>query len=370
MLSPNAARRSRRPRFLSVLAGLALCANAPVEQLGEGDLPFCGTQYAPPFGDRSDATERPCAGGAHVYAARHRGLGYQVLDLESEACFVPDAAYRLLDEIVDEALARARQTAPASVETAQNKALRISAIVGDVLQQKGFGLYIPTATLADALVNRAALGQPPRYIFDCDTGAIILLTVAENLGMPAALVEITLPSGSGHNYVRWQTGADTVLDWDTNGRGPCRTPSNLPPFEGRAMARDETLSYVITLRAGVWKRRGDLERAAQDFERAIQMAPLRPLAMNNFAWMVATKAFPSRERYRQEALGDATKAVELQRIPNYLDTLACAQAYAGAFKAAATTERAALTAQPGEAGFAARLSGFTASPPRDCTGAE
>src|SRR5579863_3809898 len=52
---------------------------------------------------------RPCgAPTKRQYLARHRGIGFEILDSESEACFVPDQEYRLLDDLIDSVLARTR----------------------------------------------------------------------------------------------------------------------------------------------------------------------------------------------------------------------------------------------------------------------
>jgi hypothetical protein len=99
------------------------------------------------------------------------------------------------------------------------------------------------------------------------------LTVAENLGAPVSLVEITLPSGSGHNYVRWKIDENTSMDWDMNGQSECATPPNLASYEGRSMTRSETLGYALTLRADLWKDRGLYESAISDYRGAMKLYP-------------------------------------------------------------------------------------------------
>jgi hypothetical protein len=59
-------------------------------------MPYCGDVYAPPFANPVDAGRRSCPPAeARAYTARHRGIGFDTLDLETEACFVPDESYRL-----------------------------------------------------------------------------------------------------------------------------------------------------------------------------------------------------------------------------------------------------------------------------------
>jgi hypothetical protein len=342
--------------------------------------PMCGTAYAPPFGD--PAPRRTCATPVpRSYKPTHRGLGYDILDSESEACFVSDSSYRLLDEIVDRVTARLTNAQRLDQGISDEaRAIAISQATGDVLAELGFGLYIPTETLGDALVSRNPPGMPPRFIFDCDIGSMILLTVADHLRVPASLVEITLESGSQHNYVRWSLAQGRSIDWDMNGRGPCITPTNQPAFQGRSMSRLETMGYAATLRAPLWKNQKQYLRALSDYRDDVRDRPGHPVAFNNFAWLVATTGFPQRESYKAEALQAATQAVALQRqagapeltrkdLANYLDTLACVYAYGGDYKSANTAESEAvsISAKPE---FKQRQEMFTKAVPTDCTGAQ
>ena len=329
-------------------------------------VPDCGARYAPPFADPRDAGRRSCgAPGPRQYQPIHRGIGFHALQLESEACFVPDSSFQLLDAIVSEAIKRMPKEGSEA-----DRVLAVSAITGEVLAERGFGLFIPTETLGDALVERNKSGEPARHIFDCDTGALILLTVADTLSVPASLVEITLTSGSGHNYVRWAPRDGPAIEWDTNGRTVCTTPKNLPKPEGQSMTRDQTMAYLLTMRAQDWQRASKFDRAVQDFRSAVQLFPERAGAHNNFAWMIATKEFPGRDHMKEEALRAAEQAVGISRTSNYLDTLACAHAFAGDFVKAAKYEDEALQGSPGNDVIRKRLEQFRAATPRDCTGAE
>ena len=94
-----------RFRFFLILIGLLMCLCSS-EQVGvlQTRLPLsqCGDMYAPPFAQASDAGPRKC--GLPVlrsYRPQHKGLGFEILDSESKACFVPDQEYRLLDEVID-----------------------------------------------------------------------------------------------------------------------------------------------------------------------------------------------------------------------------------------------------------------------------
>jgi hypothetical protein len=108
----------------------------------------------------------------------------------------------------------------------------------------------------------------------------------------------------------------------------------------------------------------------QDYREAMRLFPERAGAYTGFAWPVATKDFPERTRYREAASAAAERAVALRRIPDDLDTLACAYAFAGDFPRAASHEREARDGVPSNSQYKRRLEQFEASRPADCTAAE
>jgi hypothetical protein len=333
------------------------------------DLPACGTINAPPFADPRDAGSRSCPEPAtRNYVPRYSGLAYDILAIESDACFIPDEFYRLLDSIVSDVKSALNSLIVAfSAPITRDLARHISKTIGDVLATRNFALYIPTETIGDALEFRNKVGEPERHIMDCDTGSLIYLTLAENLRLPLSLVEITLPSGAGHNYVRWQLADGTVLDWDTNGRSECMTPANLAPFEGKSMSRDQVMGYVYGIRGDLRGRRRQYTHAIEDFRKSISLYPESPKSSNNLAWMVATKDFPERGNLGSEALAEAKRAVGIQRNANHLDTLACVFAALGDFSSAVVTatEAVRLNAKPE---FRERLERLKAK--QDCKGLE
>ena len=335
-------------------------------------LASCGYLYAPPFAYPIEKTRRNCGSASpRSYTPRHRGLGFEILDIESEACFVPDSAYRLLDELIEGVLQRLPSRVPPQDGQAKIEyVLTVSRITGEVLEAKGFELNIPTYTLSDALLERNTAQKSPRHIFDCDTGSMILLTIAEKLSLPAFMVEMQLSKESWHNYVRWQIDDKIAIDWDTNGRDQCVTPPDMPQLQGRSMSREQTISYVLRLRASLWSSRGEISKAFDDYREAIRLFPGHPVANNGWAWLVATKNLPGRETYKAEALKAANQAVSIRRIPDYLDTLACVHAFLGNFELAAQHEEEALKGEPSSADFLRRLEQFRSTPPKDCTGDE
>jgi len=354
--------------FLALAPQAAMSATAWIKQTSRPAISYCGDVYAPPFANPLDAGRRSCPPAeARAYTPRHRGIGFDILDLESEACFVPDESYRLLDDVIDEVASRlSAHRGPARAQSAV--ALDIATVTGEVMAARGFGLYVPTETLGDALARRSGNAEPPRYVFDCDTGSMILMTVAENLSLPASLVEITLRSGSGHNYVRWEFGGESTVDWDMNGRQQCLTPRDVRPYQGRSMTRDEALGYAYLLRAALWKQSSKIAKEIDDLREATRRRPDHPAAYNNLAWLIATRDLPNPGSLQAEALRGAEKAVAIERHPNYLDTLACVHAAGGRFEEAARIEREAAEKAPEQETYKRRVEQFEAAMPRDCRG--
>lgn len=358
-----------------ILAATLICLCAGYQPALSRGIPltdYCGDMYTPPFAPEGDSGTRKCVAAVRrTYTPRYRGLGFEILDSESQACFVPDQEYKLLDEIVDAVVKTVKYNASLTTRQAKiEQARQISKKISDALKARGFALYIPTETLSDALIERNLPGEPERHVFDCDTGSLIFLTVAENLGAPVSLVEITLPSGSGHNYVRWRIDDQTSFDWDMNGQSVCVTPANIASYEGRSMTRQETLGYALTLRAWLWETNGLYGSALSDYREAMKLYPQAPGSFNNFAWMIATKEVPDRKRLQQDALAAAERAVTIARKPNYLDTLACVCALKGDFQQAIKYQSEAVAEDPRNLSFQERLAQFKGPNPRDCTGAK
>lgn len=361
--------------FLIILAVSSFCVcvvGQSVLSKEVSTLAYCGDLYAPPFADRRDTMPRKCGVAVkRKYTPRYKGIGFEILDSESEACFVPDQEYKLLDEVIDTVVKSVKYNSSLTDRQAKiEQALLISKNISNTLKDRGFGLYIPTDTLSDALIDRHLPGERERHIFDCDTGSFIFLTVAENLGAPVSLVNITLSSGSGHNYVRWYIDEKTSLDWDMNGQSECLTPTNLASYEGKSMLRSESLGYALTLRASLWETREFYTSAIDDYRGAMKLYPQAPVSYNNFAWLIATKEVPNRKKLQQEALTAAEQAITISRKPNYLDTLGCVYALLGDFQQAIKYQSEAVAEDPRNSAFRERLDLFKNPNPKDCTGAK
>jgi tetratricopeptide (TPR) repeat protein len=294
-------------------------------------------------------------------------LGFELLDSESEACFVPDAEYQLLDSLIDQVEKQVQYDPKISDEQQRlSQARLISKTISDTLAQNGFGLYIPTDTLSDALLDRNIAGGSPRHIFDCDSGSFIFLTITDSLKAPVSLVDITLPSGTGHKYVQWKLDELHSMNWDMNGRAECLTPPNLPAYQGKVMSPQQTRGYALTIRANIWEMRQQYDRAISDFKAAMRLYPESPLSFNNFAWLVATKEIPNRKTFLDEALTASLRSTSIEDRANYLDTLACVYALKGDKQQAIKIESDALKRSPFNPHFKSRLELF--SEHKDCTG--
>jgi len=350
---------------------VALAPSAFATQPMTTRLPACGDEY---FSFVSgEPPPRPCGEPRQrLYTSKYDGLAYDILALESEACFVPDASIRLLDDLMDEMHRRIDAAGFAAGDAVDRAVLNeIGEITVDVLAERGFALRIGTRTIGDALELRTGLNGSYYYPFDCDIGALILLTIAQHYEIPASLVEVRLSKVATHNYVRWALPDGGFMDWDTNGRGPCETRGQHPSWQGRAWSADETLAYIMRIRAAAWRKANNSERELADLERAMNLAPNHPSSFNNYAWFVATREIPDRARHADRAQAASEHAVSLERSGNNLDTLACVYALRGEYARAAIVEREAvrLIDDPAEISrFNDRIHRFTATPPTDCTG--
>jgi tetratricopeptide (TPR) repeat protein len=342
----------------SASAGEQFSANTAV------DSKYCGDVNAPPFGSNADVSVRKCEIKNRSYKPRHKGIGFEILDSESKACFVPDEEYEVLDQLIDSAQIRFKAlTADSGVS--ERDALNVSAFISDSLTKKGFVLYIPVETLSDALYRRNGRDGEPRYIFDCDTGTFIFLTIAENLRLPVSMVDSSFPSGATHNYVRWGLGSSGWLNWDLNSRSECTPRTGGFPYADRPMTRTEVLGYARALRAKLWETRQNYEMALTDYRAAMHLYPQSTLAFNNFAWVVATREFPDRRSVIKEAISDATHALAQNRSANYLDTTACTYAFEGEFDKAIRFEGEAVSREPQNESYEQRLRAFKNH--QDCT---
>lgn len=326
----------------------------------------CGSMYAPPKARAGDAVKpRTCpAPASRQYTPKFQTIGHQVLADESHACFVPDLAFERLDALIEQGMQRYKA---AQGESDKPSAHRFFQAMGEALRQAGFQLFIPTETLGDALVIRQ-LDNGGRHIMDCDTGSLLYLSAAEALGLPVSMVEIKLDSATGHHYLRGSAMDEAPIDWDTNGREQCATPTGLPAWQGRTMARGEVLGYARGLRGLQYQKTGRNVEALNDYRSATAMYPKSPWAHNNLAWLLATRAEFDKPADAREAIDSALAAISIERAANHLDTLACAYARQGDCASAIAAGQEAVSLEPGNETFKRRLREFQATPPSHCVG--
>lgn len=339
---------------------------------------ICGDLNSPPTAvswDAKDRQPRACGPkGVRQYQPKHKGVGFDLLSFESEACFVPDDSFKLLDEIVDEIVQRVASHGEFARES--DKALLASSTTSTVLTERGFALWIPTENFSDMLTFRRADSDKYRHIFDCDTGSVVLLTVADSLGMSASLVETTIPGLDPkdivqHNYVQWRMADGSFFNWDMNAKQVCKAPQgNQLPFQGKPQSSGQFWAYQKSLRGQIWERNGQYSPAIADYRSAMMDWPERPGAYNGLAWVVATKDFPERQSLSNLAMNAAIRASSARPDANIMDTVACMHAFRGDFANAIKTEEAAIQIAPAKilSDLQRRLTKFKSSPPQDCTG--
>lgn len=338
----------------------------------------CGAKNVPPtayaWSEEDRKPPRCESPKVRGYVPKFKGLAYDILNFESEACFVPDETYRILDEIVEEVVKRVNTAGGSDTE---QRIVLISRTTSAVLSEMGFALWIPTETLSDAMILRRSESDKFRHIFDCDTGSMILLTISEVMGTKAFLVESTIPSNSDqrkivqHNFVNWPTSPEQSINWDMNSKEVCTAPkANQLPYQGKNLTKQQLWAYETSLRAHLWERAGRYDKALLDYLQAMKDFPERPGAYNGFAWLVATKEIPNRNAYKEDALAAALKASVAREDANILDTLACVYAFMGNFAKAIEVEELAIKVATADSipDFRRRLDNFRPGIQKDCTG--
>jgi len=108
---------------------------------------------------------------------------------------------------------------------------------------------------------------------------------------------------------------------------------------------------IVPLHLGMLAElRGDLKRAEVHYRQALQADPDTALALNNLAMLLVKQG-----RQLDEAASLADRLVKIDDDPNYLDTLAMAQAAQGLLEPAIRTIQRAVDADPTSVAWRIRL---------------
>jgi hypothetical protein len=188
-----------------------------------------------------------------------------------------------------------------------------------------------------------AHGAGPFYVVDCDIASFVFLGIAQARGYPVHLVDIP-----AHNFVRWDIGGGTFVDYETMSgtvtndvyyREHWDIPDRFAIIGGtlRSMDEIEAFAYHDGVLAMAWAWRHDYKQMIDYDLRAISRDPTRSFSSSNLAWYYAAG---SRRNARDGTLAIkyAKLAVSLFPDGDNLDTLACAYAQSGDFDNARATE--------------------------------
>ncbi|REJ97379.1 MAG: tetratricopeptide repeat protein [Planctomycetota bacterium] len=133
-----------------------------------------------------------------------------------------------------------------------------------------------------------------------------------------------------------------------------------------AVERGANLPLAFVRRGQQLESMGRYAQAAKDYQRAAELAPHRPEAHNNLAWLLAT-APQEAVRDGERAIKHAEQALQLAARRNfgYMDTLAAAYAEAGRYEDAQRVQSEAIELAPesNREALAARLELYRAQQP-------
>jgi tetratricopeptide (TPR) repeat protein len=131
-----------------------------------------------------------------------------------------------------------------------------------------------------------------------------------------------------------------------------------------AIKIDPKFAPAVYSRGNLYAEQGDFEKALADFTAGVKLAPKDLLAANDLAWFRATCP-NAKFRNGKEALSEATRVCEATgfKHPEFLDTLAAANAETGDFTAAVKWASKAAELEPDDEDFAAHVKLFKSKKP-------
>jgi hypothetical protein len=175
------------------------------------------------------APAEPETGAAPV--PLERTLAYRMLQRERAVRDVPEAAERLLRDVLSDAMA-ALGPDPTPPETAEEfrafgEKVSIALAAHNFIQPGSpkdwpdtLGeAFAPLARDDPRVVSALRADRPARlrhmtregpvYLVDCDIGSMLIISVAQMVGFDVAMVEVP-----GHNFLRWKSSSGATAGWD------------------------------------------------------------------------------------------------------------------------------------------------------------
>jgi regulator of sirC expression with transglutaminase-like and TPR domain len=206
---------------------------------------------------------------------------YILCDLERGFVGMADN-HRLLERLFERAAARI----PVQEEYTDEEAVRISSIIHDLLMEEGFR-YRDFSGAEQALLGNTVFGyQLARREIDCVTYCILGLGIAEHLDLP--LSGIYMP---GHLALRWMLEDRQTFNLELSIPAQCdddfyvswKAISPEARHQGiylRNLSKSEVLAQQYYNLSLIWERRGDLDKALQAAEQALQLFHCFPDGFN------------------------------------------------------------------------------------------
>lgn len=217
--------------------------------------------------------------------------------------------------------------------------------------------YLPTksGTFYETIYQRQYFDKNKTLKFfpvDCDTGAILYLSIGELFKLPIHLVEIP-----NHNFVRLYYENDKYINWDNNTAqeitdqeymdGLSRTSSSTFTYSQRVlggflkdMNEKGIIAYYNTLLAIEFEKQNEFKKAEYLYKKALKIRPNSTLVMNNLAYLYLTNKQLNTKKNIETALKLSRKVINIEPHDyNNLDTYACACSAIGDFENAILIEK-------------------------------
>ena len=284
------------------------------------------------------------------YEPKYWTSAHKIMEIESEVDQMT-ANYQLLDLIIDDV----RKNIKIEPRYSKKQAQEVLQTINKVLIEKNF-IYNHSDLLCGALephkldgktlnslnkkfgkYNPAAFKRALShlgenfYFSDCATTSFIYIGIGDALGFPIRAVVVP-----EHVFVRWHFPNGSYLNWDTS-FGTAVTDewyknaynlSNALIDNGlylNSLREKEVLGIALSHRGIVWLKKGGVNRAIEDYDKAIELNPKLPTAYTGRGKAWSTK-------------GELDKAIE-----DYNKAIALDPKYAKAFR-----ERGSVWSKKGE----------------------